>query len=493
MLNVRHAMATMALLASISAMAQHKANIVFIGNSITAGATLADRANESPATIAANTVAQNLGDEQAIGFANVALSGSTTTDWMPGTKLFDNAIKQADKFSNEKDAALVFSICLGTNDSANDKVNGPAQSADDVTAHLKTIVDSLLARYKAAQIVLNTPIWYSENTFNSAQYLAEGQKRLKTYIPAIEKLVNSTYRMRKQTRVFLGDTEGWKTFEGNTSLFTPENGKAGVFYLHPNKRGAETLGKLWAKQLTSVVRLVKPTIVKLKDGAEMRLYPCSKGTTDKAAIVCPGGGYTTLSKESEGTQIAHWLSENGVSAAVLFYNMPNGKKDVPARDARQAVEYMRKHASELGGFTKLGIVGSSAGGHLASTIATHTDLVDFQILLYPVISMNPSITHRGSHDRLLGENPGKELEDQYSNEKRVTPKTPPALILFSADDKTVPPLTNAMAYADALMRNGVYVSLHCYPKGGHGWGFRDAFPYKAQWQNETLRFLQLLK
>lgn len=142
---------------------------------------------------------------------------------------------------------------------------------------------------------------------------------------------------------------------------------------------------------------------------------------------------------------------------------------------------------------KLGIMGSSAGGHLASTTATHfTDAEtrpDFQILFYPVITMDPAYTHMGSHGNLLGKNPSKELEQKYSNELQVTPQTPPAFILHSSDDTAVP-VANSVNYYTALVKNKVPASLHTYPVGGHGWGYRDSFPYKRQWTGELEKWLR---
>ena len=153
---------------------------------------------------------------------------------------------------------------------------------------------------------------------------------------------------------------------------------------------------------------------------------------------------------------------------------------------------MRQHATEWN-IRKLGIMGASAGGHLASTVATHfTDnetRPDFQILFYPVITMDLSYTHKGSHDNLLGKNASKELEDKYSNEKQVTAQTPQAFIMHSSDDHAVP-VANSINYYLALVKNNVSATLHTYPIGGHGWGFRDSFLYKRQWTGELEKWLR---
>ena len=189
--------------------------------------------------------------------------------------------------------------------------------------------------------------------------------------------------------------------------------------------------------------------------------------------------------------MAQWFNTQGITYAVLKYRMPNGHSDIPLSDAHQAIRLMREHA-KVWNFTKLGIMGASAGGHLASTAATHytpDTRPDFQILLYPVVSMNPVLTHKGSHDNLLGKNPSKESETLYSNELQVKSDTPPAFILHSSNDGAVA-VANSINYYMELVKNKVPASLHTYPIGGHGWGFRDSFPYKRQWTEELEQWLR---
>lgn len=225
--------------------------------------------------------------------------------------------------------------------------------------------------------------------------------------------------------------------------------------------------------------------------AILYVYPAKKGN-GMVIVACPGGGYSHLAMAHEGKSMADWFNSQGITYAVLRYRMPNGHNEVPLSDSQQALRIMRQHAQEWN-VKKLGIMGSSAGGHLASTTATHfTDAEtrpDFQILFYPVITMDPAYTHMGSHDNLLGKNPSKELEQKYSNELQVTPQTPPAFILHSSDD-TVVPVANSVNYYTALVKNKVPASLHTYPVGGHGWGYRDSFPYKRQWTGELEKWLR---
>ena len=230
--------------------------------------------------------------------------------------------------------------------------------------------------------------------------------------------------------------------------------------------------------------------VVLPSGAELLVFKAQRpDTTGKAVVIFPGGGYCHLAKEHEGKDIAAWMSANGVTSFVLNYRFPQGDPSVPNTDAREAFEYARGHADELGRYDRVGVMGSSAGGHLASTVATHTELANFQILLYPVVTMDTLTTHRGSHDFLLGQNPSAEAEALYSNEERVSKSTPPAFIALSLDDDVVPPIPNGVAYAESLTRHGVPVTMVCYPRGGHGWGWRNTFEFSSEWKAELSKFL----
>ena len=246
----------------------------------------------------------------------------------------------------------------------------------------------------------------------------------------------------------------------------------------PNSNGITTAEKQIDESRVSDVTV--PTLT---------IYRAAK-PNGMAIVACPGGGYVRLATAHEGHDMAAWFNAQGITYAVLKYRMPNTHHDVPLSDALQAIRIMKQHAEEWG-YNKVGIMGSSAGGHLASTAATHfteDSRPDFQILFYPVVSMvNP--THQGSKDNLLGKTPSQEMLNLYSNEKQVTPQTPPAFIMHSSDDKAVP-VSNSIDYYTALVKNGVSVSLHIYPIGGHGWGFRDNFIYKRQWTGELEKWLR---
>ena len=213
-----------------------------------------------------------------------------------------------------------------------------------------------------------------------------------------------------------------------------------------------------------------------------------------AIIMCPGGGYSGLAMNHEGHDMASWFNTQGITYAVLKYRMPNGHNEVPLSDAEQAIRMVREHAAEWGvNPQRVGVMGASAGGHLAASLATlyssDNTRPDFQILFYPVISMQKGVTHGGSRKNLLGENPSQELEQKYSLKRQVSPRTPQAFIMLSSDDDAVPPI-NGIGYFLALRDHKVPASLHAYPTGGHGWGFRDNFTYKRQWTEELEKWLR---
>ncbi len=223
------------------------------------------------------------------------------------------------------------------------------------------------------------------------------------------------------------------------------------------------------------------------------IYPADK-PNGTAMLMCPGGAYWGLAAIHEGSELAKDFNDKGITLAVLKYRMPNyGHHTVPADDARRALQILHEKAADYGiNPEHIGIGGASAGGHLASTVATHR--VDslpypaFQVLYYPVITMKEGVTHQGSRDNLIGKEPTDELIELYSNEKHVSATTPPAIILVSYDDDVVP-VQNSMDYYDALIKNGVKSSLHIYPDGGHGWARRASFPYEQTSMDEILTWI----
>lgn len=239
----------------------------------------------------------------------------------------------------------------------------------------------------------------------------------------------------------------------------------------------------------------RPGTVFANAEALLTVYPADK-PNGKIVMMCPGGGYTHLATGHEGHDMAAWFNSLGITYAVLEYRMPAGNRIIPFEDAEQGMRILRENARKWGGDPKkIGIAGASAGGHLAATVATmHTDSVtcpDFQILFYPVISMENGITHGGSRESLLGSHPDDDLVRAYSLQNSVGADTPPAFIMLSADDKVVVP-ENSLDYAGRLIEYGIPVDMHIYPAGGHGWGFKDRFPYKKLWTMELEYWLKAL-
>ena len=213
-----------------------------------------------------------------------------------------------------------------------------------------------------------------------------------------------------------------------------------------------------------------------------------------AIVCCPGGGYWGVAINHEGLDMAQWMNSLGVTYCVLKYRMPNSHREVPSSDAWRAISLVRENAEKWGiDPAKVGIMGSSAGGHLAATAANlypdKASRPDFQVLFYPVISMQRDITHAGSREALLGKDATDQLADEYSMEKRVNADTPQAFIMVSADDDVVP-VANSLQYAEALNKAKVPFSLHVYPTGGHGWGYGDHFAYKRAWTGELELWLR---
>lgn len=250
--------------------------------------------------------------------------------------------------------------------------------------------------------------------------------------------------------------------------------------------------------LFSTMHAQKPIVMPLwENESEATLYIyAARQPNGMAIICCPGGGYSHLAMEHEGTDMANWFNTQGITLAVLKYRMPNGHKHIPLTDACQAMQIIHQHTEDWHiDSKKIGIMGASAGGHLAASLAnlaTQELRPAFQILLYPVITMTDADTHKGSQKSLLGESPSAEDIKHYSLEQQVNPLTPPAFIALSSDDKAVPP-TNSLNYAIELGKAGIPYTLHVYPTGGHGWGFRDSFTYKRQWTDELEKWLREIK
>ncbi|WP_281612568.1 alpha/beta hydrolase [Flammeovirga sp. SubArs3] len=260
----------------------------------------------------------------------------------------------------------------------------------------------------------------------------------------------------------------------------------------PNYKSTEEREDIAKRDITFISKVQKPTL-------EIFL-PSERNANGKAILILPGGGYGGVAYDWEGTDYAKWLNAQGIAAFVLKYRSPQAASVIesykaPIQDAQRAIRWIKRNVQKLHIKKELvGVMGSSAGGHLASTLATHstsyyeaTDEIDkesfqvsFMMLIYPVVSMKKGITHMGSRNNLLGKEPTKQLIEQFSNEEQVTEKTPKAFIVHSADDGAVP-VQNSLVLYDALLKNNISTDMHLYPKGGHGYGFGKSNADAPDW------------
>ncbi|TLX72343.1 alpha/beta hydrolase [Labilibacter sediminis] len=250
------------------------------------------------------------------------------------------------------------------------------------------------------------------------------------------------------------------------------------------------------------VRVSDPTI---------KVYlPPKEKATGAAVLICPGGGYGLLAYDHEGFEMAQWLNTHGIAGIVLKYRLPSNnimqdKSVGPLQDAQRAMRLIRHNAEAWNIQTnKIGIIGFSAGGHLASTLSTQynrevyptTDTIsarpDYSILIYPVISMKDGITHKGSRTNLLGSSPSEEIIHQYSNELQINKQTPIAFLVHSANDRAVP-FENSFEYFKALQQNKVKSELHIFEKGGHGYGMNKTKGTHLQWPEMLIKWMKMNK
>jgi acetyl esterase/lipase len=235
----------------------------------------------------------------------------------------------------------------------------------------------------------------------------------------------------------------------------------------------------------------------------LTIYPVSSESPAPVVVVCPGGGYVRRASH-EGEPIARWLNGLGIAAVVLHYRVAPYQHPIPLGDAKRAIRKVRHHASEWGmDSERVGILGFSAGGHLASTAGTHYDSgnsesedpierqssrPDLMVLCYPVITLG-SYAHQGSKFNLLGESPNQDRVDQLSNENRITKDTPPTFLWHTADDGAVP-VENSLLFAAGLSRNKISFELHVFESGAHGLGLAEDHPEAKAWPDLCGRWLR---
>lgn len=276
---------------------------------------------------------------------------------------------------------------------------------------------------------------------------------------------------------------------------------------------------LWEGEIPNSQKSTDKEIVLIKEATRILLVqtptlevflPTKRAATGQAVIICPGGGYQNVVYDWEGTDIAKWFNAKGIAAFVLKYRLPNSKSiqvsyEAPLQDAQRAMRIVRSQSEKWHiQKNKIGIMGFSAGGHLASTLGTQFNTInkfketaldtvsarpDFMILVYPVVTMKTNYTNKGSRLSLLGENPDEALINQYSNELQVTKNTPPTFIVHSGDDTAVP-VENSLNLYKALRDHGVKAETHIYPEGGHGYGLALGKGYLQNWTNQLFDWIQ---
>jgi len=240
--------------------------------------------------------------------------------------------------------------------------------------------------------------------------------------------------------------------------------------------------------------------------------PSKKHANGKAVVICPGGGYVRLAFDYEGNDVAKFFNSHGYAAIVLKYRLPISSNNIvgresPLLDAKRAIRLTRYHAHDWNiKEDQIGVMGFSAGGHLASTLGTHFDYgipgsqdtvdtfssrPDFMILMYPVITFTDPFCHQGSRKALIGEPADSELVEYYSNEMQVKNDTPPAFIVHCSDDKSVP-VENSLVFYKALKEKNIPVEMHVYPEGGHGFGLAINKEHTGKWTEDCIAWLRWL-
>ena len=277
---------------------------------------------------------------------------------------------------------------------------------------------------------------------------------------------------------------------------------------------------LWEKDIPNYRETGEVNIETFRDGLEIStlvskpemsvFLPSAKNSIGQAVLIIPGGGYEVIVDVWEGTDIAKWFNSHGIAGIVLKYRLPHAKSNIereksPLLDAARAMRIIRANAEEWNiDKDNIGVMGFSAGGHLASTLATHfddsvlgvkdkTDLFsarpDFSLLIYPVISMSADFTHEGSRFFFMGEDLDKELMEYYSSEKHVTKDTSPTFLVHSSDDEVVP-VENSTAYYSKLVENNIDAEIHIFQNGEHGFSLANGQGNVEAWKFLCIQWLK---
>ncbi len=347
----------------------------------------------------------------------------------------------------------------------------------------------------------------NEKTAYYAEYKNSGPGAVTTGRVKWSKQLSSKEASSYTPAQIFGSSETWyaakESLSFNPSVFNQQKAMVVPLYtgaVPNNKAVADREKSITSNNVTRISKVLTPTLT---------IYRPDK-PNGQAVVICPGGGYTILAFDKEGTRVAEELNKWGVTAVVLKSRLPddslqNDRSLAPLQDAQEAIRYVRRHAKDWGiDARKIGIMGFSAGGHLASSAATHfnfkadavnTDTTsfrpDFAILIYPVISFDSTITHKGSRNNLVGSNATEEKIRFFSNELQVNAQTPPSFLVHAGDDGAVP-VDNSIRYYMACIKNKVPAELHLYPKGGHGFGLMNQTT-NDPWPERLRNWLQSLK
>jgi acetyl esterase/lipase len=294
-----------------------------------------------------------------------------------------------------------------------------------------------------------------------------------------------------------------------------------IFFMVTMINAQDTILPIWTKAIPNQIETEEKEIKISNDILRYSLVqeptieiflPAKRAATGKAVLIFPGGGYQFLAYDWEGTDVAKFLNAKGIAAIVVKSRLPNSKAliaphIVPLQDAQRAMRLTRANAEKWNIHKdEIGIIGFSAGGHLASSLGTQYDKVvykhqdsidkisarpDFMALVYPVITMK-ALTHQGSKNSLLGENPSEAKVEAFSNETQVTANTPPTFLVHATDDSAVP-VENSLLFYAALKAQKIAVSLFIYPKGGHGFGLGLQDEFLKDWPHQLVTWITTLE
>ena len=260
------------------------------------------------------------------------------------------------------------------------------------------------------------------------------------------------------------------------------------------------------KEKETITNNIPTRYEKVTDPTITVFLPAPEKASGTAVVICPGGGYGALAFDHEGYAIARWLNENGIAGIILKYRLPSDlimtdKSVGPLQDAQEAIRIVRRNSVKWKiNPQKVGVMGFSAGGHLASTLSTHFNekvyetgdttsaRPSFSLLIYPVISFDTTVYHAGSRRNLIGNKPSEEQVRRFSNELQITSDTPPAFLVHSADDKAVP-VKNSILYFEGLNKKNIPVEMHVFQKGGHGYGMSVDKGTQSAWPGLCIKWL----